>query len=536
MPEAVGSTLPQNVPGFSATSAPPGSGSDHGSAVNGPAQGVTAVPQPGASRLLQAALLAGAGLTLALAYAAKRPVPGFAGWLLPMAQLLLLATSVGLVVAGIAARSPEGVAELAERWHMATRREALYALGTTVLQLGLLWLLFVRFKLENEAFYEKIAVLAFGGFVVHYFLPARHRMPYFLGLSLIGIATVLGLQNGAWLVAVGLLLIGICHLPVRYAARVALLLAAGAFLAFGRVDGIGMPWSRAVWPILGSMFMFRLIVYLYDTEHAKQRPTFVSSLSYFFLLPNVVFPFFPVVDYTAFRRMYYDEGEFAIYQRGVRWMVRGALQLIAYRFVYHYLAIPTTAVHTVADLAQYMVATFMLYIRVSGQFHLVTGMLHLFGFNLPPTHNRYFLSSSITDFWRRINIYWKDFMLKLVFYPAYFRLKKRGETTALVLGMVIVFIVTWMLHSYQWFWLLGEFPLNANDGIFWGLLGAVMIANTLYERKYSRKRQLQPATVSFRTHLPVALKTIGTFVFICVLWSFWTVPSIKDWIALVTLN
>ena len=44
--------------------------------------------------------------------------------------------------------------------------------------------------------------------------------------------------------------------------------------------------------------------------------------------------------------------------------------------------------------------------RVSGQFHVACGMLHLFGHALPETHRRYLLAESFTDYWRRINIYW----------------------------------------------------------------------------------------------------------------------------------
>ena len=53
-------------------------------------------------------------------------------------------------------------------------------------------------------------------------------------------------------------------------------------------------------------------------------------------------------------------------------------------------------------------------------------MLHLFGFNLPETQSLYYLASSFTDFWRRINIYWKDFMMKVFYYPAFFGLKRSG--------------------------------------------------------------------------------------------------------------
>jgi len=497
----------------------------------------SAVPQAPVSRLVQPALLLSAGLLLALAFAIDRPpVEGIVSMLLSVGQMTVLATGVGLAVAGVSARNAAGALDLAQRLGAATRWDALRALGIASAQLALLWLVFLRFQLENDAFYRKVAVLTFAGFVVHYFLPARQRMLYFLALSLLAITTVMGIQNGAWLVAIGLVLLGICHLRVGYPVRVALLLGVGGVLALGRVDRIAMPWSAALWPILGSFFMFRLIMYVYEVRHAKERPTIVSALSYFFLLPNVVFPFFPVVDYGVFRKVYYDDEEFAIYQRGLHLMARGALQLIAYRFVYHYLALPMSEVHTVGDLAHYMLANFFLYIRVSGQFHLVTGMLHLFGFNLPLTHDRYFLASSITDFWRRINIYWKDFMLKVVFFPVYFRLRKWGEARAIVIGTTIVFVVTWLLHSYQWFWLLGRFPIAATDAIMWSVLGTAVIINALYERKHGRVRRLQPVKLSIRTQWPVALKTAGTFVFICVLWSLWTAPSVKDWIALVTLN
>jgi D-alanyl-lipoteichoic acid acyltransferase DltB (MBOAT superfamily) len=137
-------------------------------------------------------------------------------------------------------------------------------------------------------------------------------------------------------------------------------------------------------------------------------------------------------------------------------MWRGVLQLILYRLVYYQVTIDSVDVENLGDLAFYMLSTFLLYVRISGHFHLIVGMLHLFGFNLPETHHRYFLASSFTDFWRRINIYWKDFMLKVFYYPAYFRLRSLGETKALVLATTVVFIATWFLHLVQWFWIRGS--------------------------------------------------------------------------------
>ena len=47
-------------------------------------------------------------------------------------------------------------------------------------------------------------------------------------------------------------------------------------------------------------------------------------------------------------------------------------------------------------------------------------------------------------------------MLKIFFYPLYFRLKRLGPERALVISTLVVFFATWVLHAYQWFWLRGQ--------------------------------------------------------------------------------
>jgi D-alanyl-lipoteichoic acid acyltransferase DltB (MBOAT superfamily) len=399
-------------------------------------------------------------------------------------------------------------------------------------ELGLLTVVIYEYQIGNRAFYEGIAILTFLGFLIHNSLPLSYRLPFFLLLSLLGIQTVFGWSSAAWLIGIGIVLIGICHLPFSFAARVTLLLAAGALLAFLRAGQIHAPYLSAIWPVLGSMFMFRLIVYLYDLRHETTPVSVPATLSYFFLLPNVVFPLFPVVDYKTFRRTYYDADHQEIYQRGIEWMFRGVVQLILYRVVYNFLTISPSEVANAGDFIRYIVSTFALYLRVSGLFHLIVGMLHLFGFHLPETHHRYVLASSFTDFWRRINIYWKDFMMKVFFYPAYFRLKKWGQTTALVLSTLLVFLATWLLHSYQWFWLRGTFPITLMDVLFWTILGFLVVANSLYENRYGRKRILGKLEWNLASMAPLTLRIVGTFTAICVLWSLWTSTSLSEWVSL----
>src|SRR5688572_19774036 len=69
-------------------------------------------------------------------------------------------------------------------------------------QLGVLTLVLRQFQIEGPAFL-RLWLLTVAGFAVHALLPLRLRLPFFLVLSLAGIALVLGFVNAAWLVALG---------------------------------------------------------------------------------------------------------------------------------------------------------------------------------------------------------------------------------------------------------------------------------------------------------------------------------------------
>ena len=68
---------------------------------------------------------------------------------------------------------------------------------------------------------------------------------------------------------------------------------------------------------------------------------------------------------------------------------------------------------------------------------MACGMLHLFGYQLPETHHHYLLATSFTDYWRRINIYWKDFMVRIFFNPVVFRLKRWPQPAALAVATAV---------------------------------------------------------------------------------------------------
>jgi len=403
-----------------------------------------------------------------------------------------------------------------------------------LLQAGFVLALIVGLRIENQAFYTRVAPLAILGAMVNHLLPMRYRLKFFALLSVLGLILVFGMTQGAWILGIGLLFILLCHLPVPRPLRVVLILMVGTGLGLMRAEVLPTPWATAIWPIVGSMLMFRLIIYLYDLPHLKQRATWEERVAYFFCLPNVVFPLFPVLDFSTFRRTYYDRPAAGIYQEGIHWILRGLLHLVGYRLLYEYGHASPADVRTGTDLIGYVISNYGLYLRVSGQFHLIIGMLHLFGFRLPETHRFFFLAANFSDLWRRINIYWKDFMQKVFYQPVFFRLRRhRSETFALLVSTITVFVATWFLHSYQWFWLLGTWLFSATDAIFWGLLGCCLVLNLLYESRKGRVRTVGASAAGPGARIRLAAQTVAMFTFMALLWAFWTSPTISGFVEML---
>ncbi len=379
------------------------------------------------------------------------------------------------------------------------------------------------YRVEEVYGFQEIMPVIFVGFLVHAWLPMRWRLPFFSLISFAALGVLLGFLQSMGLIVLGLGLIALCHAPVPFAARVGLVAAAGGALAAVRAGWIGVPGWEAlptvVLPLLAGLFMFRLMIYLHDLRHERTPASWWARIAYFFLLPNVCFPLFPVVDYRTFLRTYYDRDDASeIYQKGIVRVFRGVTHLLLYRVVYLYVVPDPAAVDGPGTLALYVVGTFLLVLRISGLFHLSTGLLGLFGFDLPPVFRRFLLAASFTDLWRRLDVYRRDFMRKLFFFPALVRLQRFGATAGVAAAVALVFGASWALHVYQWFWLRGEVPLRFTDALFRGIFAALTAGSAVYELGRVR-RALGTDGFAFRTALLRALRVLGVFTVVATLWT-----------------
>ena len=93
-----------------------------------------------------------------------------------------------------------------------------------------------------------------------------------------------------------------------------------------------------------------------------------------------------------------------------------------------------------------------------------------------------------------------------------------------------MFLGTWFLHSYQWFWLEGEWLFTLPDILFWSILALFMLGNSWWEFRHGRARRLTPTAPSLWDRLATVCKTLATFLLVCVLWSLWSSESTAAWL------
>lgn len=399
--------------------------------------------------------------------------------------------------------------------------------GLLLVKLIALVLITSWYELEAMLNLTELLAISGVGFIIHTIVSKPYRLYFFAILSLVLLSVIAGLMNMTAVLTIGTLITITAAWVKNRILKLGLLgviFTVLIYLMATKPDWI-QPHIIAL-STLGSMFVFRLSLFLYDKNYQKDKQPLIKDLSYFFMVPNMSLLLFPVVDYKLFLRNYYDDKALHIYKKGVQWITLGVFHLLVYRFIYYYILIPPAEVQDVVSFWHYATTNYLLIIRLSGLFHIAVGVLCLFGFNLPRVFDNYFLASGFADLWRRINIYFRDYVVRLFYYPIFFKLRKWGDLNAKVITILFIFAMTWFLHSFQWFWLRGFFPLRMVDVVFWGIFGILVAGNAIWESRVKRgRRNTQTWAYSFT----MTAQIIGMFLIMCVLWSIWSSTTMGNW-------
>jgi hypothetical protein len=411
-------------------------------------------------------------------------------------------------------------------------KKRLAAFILSLLQLIAILFIVGSFNIEKSSGIKEVSSIIVFLFIINSFVKLRFRPAILFSSSIIIIYYAFGLFSGSILIITGLTLIGCCHLPIKLWMRTFLILFFTAGMVILRANLFYAPRAALVVPFIASMFMFRIIIYLYELKHSNLESSFFQRLSYFFLFPNHCFLLFPIIDYKTYLKTYFNKPEKEIWQKGIRWMLRGVIHLIGYRIIYYYLLIGPNEVTDLPSLLRYITCSYALILRLSGLFHFTIGLLSMFGLNLPPIFNNYLLATSFVTLWRRINIYWREFMMKIFYYPIFFKYKKIIKRNLLATTMITVFFITWALHNYQWFWIRGNFPLTTMDIAFWATLGICITINSVWlEKTMGKAKKIQNNIILYPLTI---LKMIGIFLFMSIMWSLWGSNSLQEWTFLLS--
>jgi D-alanyl-lipoteichoic acid acyltransferase DltB (MBOAT superfamily) len=437
---------------------------------------------------------------------------------------LAAAAAAPRVVSPAPASSPEAKRSSSEAAQAARAKPEGVRFCVLAVELAGLVAVFRLFHLEDPQF-QAMLLVAGAMFAVHYWLPFRWKEPFVAAGSLAAALYFLSPLNAALLWAAGLVLFLLLNLHVPFRWRLAAVATVIGLLIYG-CSSLRVPMFRPFYSLFGSFFALRLIIYAYDVAHSRERPRLLPFLTYFYILPNYCALRFPVIDFQTMRKTYYGRDIHLIAQQGIQWMIRGAIQLMIYRLVVYFndRYLPDL-IHSGGSLVVAILLNMLLYLNISGHYHFMVGMLHLFGYDLPETNRRYLLARNFADFWRRINIYWKDFLVKIFYFPVYFKFRKQGEFRAQAAATAAVFTASWAMHIWALFWFTGTWEVNGPDALFWIIFGVLVLLNLVNEKRRKRP-QPRPAWQMAGIHAAQVASTVACISTLKYLQFF---PTFSSW-------
>jgi alginate O-acetyltransferase complex protein AlgI len=118
--------------------------------------------------------------------------------------------------------------------------------------------------------------------------------------------------------------------------------------------------------------------------------------------------------------------------------------------------------------------TIELYADFSGYTDIALGSAQLFGFKLKENFSRPFLSTTITDFWKRWHISLTQWVNEFVYVPVVIYLRDWGNL-ALIVAILLTFSVVGIWHGFTW------------NFFFFGILQGIIISIEFLSRKKRNK-------------------------------------------------
>lgn len=257
----------------------------------------------------------------------------------------------------------------------------------------------------------------------------------------------------------------------------------------GRLAGKELfPLRDIVLPLGISFYTFQAISYVVDVYRGKspaQKNLFHMAL-YLFLFPQILSG--PIIKYHQVAGQLTNRNEtISIQFYGIKRFVYGLAKkvLLANTFgqsVDYIMGVPTGQMGTLTAWLAVILYTLQIYYDFSGYSDMAIGLGRIFGFYYEENFNYPYLSSSITEFWRRWHISLSTWFRDYLYIPLGGNRKGLGRTCV---NLFIVFLATGLWHG------------ASMTFIIWGIYHGLFI---LSERLWLKK-VLDRNPVKFLNHL-----------------------------------
>lgn len=225
--------------------------------------------------------------------------------------------------------------------------------------------------------------------------------------------------------------------------------------------------NLAIVPLAISFFTFHAISYNVDIfrKQSKAQKNPFKLLLYFLLFPHLlagpIVRYHLIADQLKKRVIYFDD-----FRYGIERFIFGLAKkvLIADKLspvVNEIFSIPTDHMGTPVAWVGIISFTLQIYFDFSGYSDMAIGLARMFGFKFPENFNYPYISSSITEFWRRWHITLSNWFRDYVYIPLG---GSRTHVFKRYFNLWTVFILVGIWHGANWTF------------IVWGIIQAIALS------------------------------------------------------------
>ncbi len=422
--------------------------------------------------------------------------------------------------------------ELSEKSKENSKFKFNFNLFLSFLLLGLSCLTIFIFGIEKDKGFDKIVFILGISFLIYSILPLLFRKFFLFLLTIAILIYFLKFKAGCGVFAVVLFFTALSYFRNSVLRNLlALLFAIALSIVYIKVEN-NLLISTIIY-YSSICLMIRYVYFLYEVNYFKSNISFVDRLNYFFMLPNFCFPLFPPVNPKTYFESYYSINANEQLKNSLTWIMRGIVHTLLYRIIYLHFSPSAYEVNSFSSLLLFILAGYSFMLRMSGIFYIALGFVQLFGYKLPIIFDHYFFTTGFSDFWRRINIYWGSFIARVFYYPIISMFKKKNIPIVILATTFLMFLLSWVLHNWQWFWIKGNFHFIWNDLVFWTFLGFVISIHQFF--RIRKKSNPLADGSSYKSAIIHGTKIYSMLLLMSLLWCMWTTDSISEFIYILSL-